>query len=181
MKKFLRRALTAVFIVAFMMSAKTVSAIKLVANSDEILADMRAHPSNYIYYGGASTGLSFFIVRNSLNVELYAPPNYIISARNITHFNSGEKVPFEGILGNRVIRYKYDYAARKMYVEREDQNKNVSWEYLEPVVKKSTKSYLYNNVVVAGEVLFYIAYKKSFYDKPLNDSFKKFLAKDRTR
>ncbi|MBR1645634.1 MAG: hypothetical protein IJ685_02535 [Selenomonadaceae bacterium] len=178
MKKFFRRALTAIFIVALMISATTAQAIERVPNEKEILADMYAHPSNYIYYGGASTGLSFFIVRNSLNVELYNPPNYIISVRGITRFDSGKD---QGILSEHIIRYKYDYTVRKMYMERQDQNKNVSWEYLEPVVKKGVKSYLYNNFVAAGEVLFYIAYKKSFYDKPLNDSFKNFLAKEHTR
>ena len=103
----------------------TVSALGRLANSDEILAEMYANPSNFIRYGGASIGMSFLIVKNSLNVELYAPPNYIISARKITHFNSGMNDKYEAIEDDSVIRYKYDYATRKMYMERQDKNKNL--------------------------------------------------------
>ncbi len=169
MKNLVRLTLTAIFVVACIFSATTAQAIGRVANEREILADMYAHPANYIRYGGASIGLSFLIARNSLNVELYNPPNYIISARRITHHNGITK---ESIEGDDIIRYKYDFAAKKMYMEKQDQNKNVSWEYLEPA---DNKSYHYDNLVAAGEFLFYIAYNMSFYDKPAMYSFQKFV------
>ena len=171
MKNWFRLALTAIFIVTLMISATTAQAWR-VEGEEAILADMYAHPENYICYGHASTGLSFLIARNSINVELYDPPNYIISARCIKHFNSGKNDKSEGIFDASIIRYKYDYTEKKMYMERQDQNKNVSWEYLEPV---NNKSYHYDNLVAAGEFLFYLAYNMSFYDKPAMYSFQKFI------
>ena len=138
------------------LTASTASAGLRLPNSDEILAEMRANPSNFIQYGAASTGLSLFIAKNSLNVEHYSPPNYIISARRVVHFNSGRiDIVEEGISNDSVIRYKYDYASRKMYMETLDEN------------KATRKTYHDDNFIAAGEYLFYFAYRMSFYDKPV--------------
>ena len=147
------------------LTASTASAGLRLPNSDEILAEMRANPSNFIQYGAASTGLSLFIAKNSLNVEHYSPPNYIISARRVVHFNSGRiDIVEEGISNDSVIRYKYDYASRKMYMETLDENKNRIWKYLDPATRKT---YHDDNFIAAGEYLFYFAYRMSFYDKPV--------------
>lgn len=154
-------------------TASTVSAFGRLPNSDEILAEMRANPSNFVQYGGMSTGVGLFIARNSLNVEHYSPPNYIISAREVFRFNSGriDKVE-EGILKDSIVRYKYDISAKKMYIETLDENKNRYWKYLNPSARKT---YHDDNPIAAGEYLFYFAYKMSFYGKPITPSAQKFI------
>ena len=166
-----------VFLVAMVsllfVTSSTASAGLRLPNSDEILAEMRANPSNFIQYGAASTGLSLFITKSSLNVEYYSPPNYIISARHVVHFNSGriDRVE-EGIIRDSIIRYKYDYASRKMYMETLDENKNHIWKYLDPSTRKT---YHDDNAIAAGEYLFYLAYRVSFYGKPLTPSAQRFI------
>lgn len=168
-----------IFLVAvvslLVLTASTASAGLRLQNSDEILAEMRANPSNFIQYGAASTGLSLFISKSSLNVEYYAPPNYVISAREVIRFNSGriDRVE-EGIIKDSNIRYKYDYASRKMYMETFDENKNRIWKYLDPATRKT---YHDDNFIAAGEYLFYFAYKMSFYDKPVTPAAQNLISR----
>lgn len=141
--------------------ATTVFAMRTLDNSDEILGELYENPSRYIRYGGASIGLSFYIDKESVNVHQYAPPKYIIAARKITHHNNGQGG--EDIEGDSVLRYFYDYDARKMYVESKDKNGILSWKLIDP---SKSKSYHDDNWVAAGEIMFYLAYNMSFYDKP---------------
>lgn len=145
--------------VILLLIAMTAMAFPRVSNSDDILRDMYATPSKYIRYGGASTGLSFLIDRTSVNVHKYAPPQYIIAARKITHFNNGQHG--EAIEADEIIRYSYDYNTKKMYVEERDNNGNNTWRYINPA---ASKSYHDDNLISAGEILFYLAYNMSFYD-----------------
>ena len=136
-------------------------AIEKVANSDAILTDMYANPGKYIRYGGASTGLSFFIDKSSINVHKYNPPEYIIAAQVITHFNA---VLREGIIKATTYRYRYDYVARRMYREVADGNGAVQWQLVDP---SASKSYHDDNWVALGEIMFCLAYNMSFYDRPI--------------
>ena len=172
MKKFLGLLVMLLFI-----STTSVSAIRLAPNSDEILDEMHSNQSNFIRYGGMSTGVTLFIAKSSLNVEFYSPPNYIISAREVVYFNSGRiDRTEEGILKESTIRYKYDIANKKMYIETIDENKNLYWKYLDPTTRKNYKD---DNPIAAGEYLFYLAYKISFYGQPVTPSAKKFINEGR--
>ena len=153
------------------LTASTASAGLRLPNSDEILAEMRANPSNFIQYGAASTGLSLFIAKNSLNVEYYSAPNYVISARQVIRFSSGRE---QGIIRDSIIKYRYDYASRKMYMETLDENKNLIWKYLDPATRKT---YHDDNFIAAGEYLFYFAYRMSFYDKPVTPAAQNLINK----
>jgi len=135
-----------------------------IANSDAILADMYANPDKYIRYGGASIGLSFLIDKTSINVHKYNPPEYIISVREITHYNSGRNDKYEQIEYDGYIRYRYDYAKKRMYKEVKDNNGILKWELVDP---SASKSYHDDNWVSLGEIMFYLAYNMSFYDKPI--------------
>ena len=165
-----------IFLIAIVSSlvftASLASAFGRLPNSDEILAEMYSNIPNFIKYGGASTGLSFLIAKNSLNVEYYSPPNYVISARKLTHFNSGKVNNYEHIESDSIIRYKYDYATKKMYVEAQDEHGNRYWEYLDPSARKTYRD---NNPIAAGEFLFYFAYKINFYGNSATGSFSQFL------
>ena len=135
-----------------------------IANSDAILTDMYANLGKYIRYGGASTGLSFLIDRTSINVHKYNPPEYIISARQITHFNSGRNDKYEQIEYDGYVRYRYEYDKRKMYREVKNDNGVLKWELVDP---SASKSYHDDNWVALGEIMFYLAYNMSFYDSPI--------------
>ena len=135
-----------------------------IANSDTILADMYANLGKYIRYGGASTGLSFLIDRTSINVHKYNPPEYIISARQITHFNSGRDDKYEQIGYDGYVRYRYEYDKRKMYREIKNDSGLYAWELVDP---SASKSYHDDNWVSLGEIMFYLAYNMSFYDTPI--------------
>lgn len=165
-----------IFLVAMVsllvLTTSTASAIGRLSNSDEVLAEMYSNMPNFIRYGGVSTGLSFLIAKSSLNVEYYSPPTYIISARKITHFNRGTIDNYEHIESDSIIRYKYDYATKKMYIEIQDENGNFYWKYLDISARKT---YHDDNPIAAGEFLFYFAYKISFYENPVTGSFKQFL------
>ena len=116
--------------------------------------------------------MSFIIAKNSLNVEYYSPPNYVISARKIVHFNSGAENNYENIESDSIIRYKYDYATKKMYVEAQEENGSRYWDYLDPSARKTYRD---DNPIAAGEFLFYLAYKINFYGNPVTNSFSRFL------
>lgn len=167
----MRKVLLAVMVYLLVFTAATASAIGRLPNSDEILAEMRANKSNFVQYGAASTGLSLFITKSSLNVEYYSPPTYIISAREVVKFNSGRE---EGILKDSIIKYKYDTANKKMYIDTLDEKGNHYWKYLDPLARKT---YHDNNFIAAGEYLFYFAYKMSFYDKPVTPATQNLMSK----
>lgn len=181
-----------IFVVAivflFFLVASSASAIGRLPNSDEILAEMYANPSNFIRYSGASTGLSFLIAKSSLNVEYYSPPTYIISVRKMTHFNRGTNDNYEAILEDSIIRYKYDIVSKKMYVEAQGDSGEGYWKYLDPskqevsnLIKSGEFEQKTYDLISAGEFLFYFAYKTIFYGNPSSGSFKEFLDKGITR
>ena len=59
-----------------------------------------------------------------------------------------------------------------MYIETLDENKNRYWKYLDP---SAQKTYHDDNLIAAGEYLFYFAYKMSFYGKPVTPSAQKLI------
>lgn len=145
----------------FMMIAANCFAFFKVDNEQAILEDMYSNPYNYIYYGAASTGFSFYYYKPSVDVQKYEPPNYIIAIRSLTRHT----VPGENITSDRIIRFKYNYDSRKMWIEtRDEDSKNLIWKDVDPT---KSKNYHDDNLVAAGEVLFYLAYKMSFFDKPV--------------
>ena len=62
-------------------SMTTVFAFEKIDTSDNVLAEMRSNPKNFIRYGGQSIGLTFFLAKNSVNVVKYNLPQYIIAVR----------------------------------------------------------------------------------------------------
>lgn len=158
--------LAAVVLSIIFMAGNYVSAHRA-PNGDETLADMYAHPKNYIYFASASTGFSFFYYKPSVDVQQYNPPNYIIAARVITrHVSPGETI-FDDSM---IVKFRYDYNSRKMWAEVLDDNRNLTWKEIDPA---KSQNYHDNNWVAAGEVLFYLAYNMSFFDNPVTEPAKK--------
>ncbi len=70
---------------------------------------------NYIYCG-ASMGAGFFVDRNSLVVEEYDPPIYILSIDVLMAGHYYDDSANVTLGRRRTSRFKYDYSTRKMYL-----------------------------------------------------------------
>lgn len=103
----------------------------------------------------AHMGTAWYVDRSSLNVQKYAPPQYIIAV-NLVSVQDANR-------GNTAIssvvtrRYFYNWNTRAMYVER-DLNSN-DWRYL-----KTEAIWAETGITLpAGEMAFYLAYGLKFY------------------
>lgn len=131
---------------------------------------------NYIFCD-VRTGVATYLDRSSLNVQKYAPPEYIIAANFITvqpaKFREDSSAPEHpmyingelcGLYGPNTLRFKYDWDSRKMYVENtsrivEDDNRE--WGF----VPRPGQGLPYEvNIAREGEMLFYSAYHMRFYN-----------------
>lgn len=139
--------------------------------------------NNYLFCG-YTQGVAFFVDRNTLNVEKYSPPIYIISVAVVNvrnYFNGGNQLG-----SRRNYRFKYDYLTRKMYLytpeggeslrkryenqyrnnpqkmnEARDIDWNSEWTYVFPEVFYGEGA-VFPNV---GEIAFALAYKIKFHTK----------------
>ena len=134
------------------------------------IADDLENNPNYIYYGGAGTGISFFLDKTSINVNKYEPPVYIIAFINMSYSAGFPKGGRPESVTPITVWYKYNYDSRKMYLGRQQVDGTFSWEYINPQ-EVNTNSAI-NSMVTGGELAFYLAYNRSFYDEPIS-----FLAK----
>lgn len=114
---------------------------------------------NYILCDG-HMGQGWYIVRDSLAVEEYEPPEYVIRVEmvaaesaigNVDDFYNGGKGK---ILGRFNKRFKYNWDAKTMYVEN-----NQGWRYLNPVGCWAESGIF----MPAGEIAFALAYNMKFY------------------
>ena len=137
---------------------------------------------NYIFCG-ASMGAGYFVDRNSLVVEKYSPPIYILSIDVVSagnYFNDGRDTK----LGRRhTDRFMFDYGTRTMYLytpngdgkylktryenhyrDRKDKlNKNIDWNsdwtYVDPDVFYGEGAMF----PTSGEIAFALAYNLKFH------------------
>ena len=140
--------------------------------STEILNNMYNEPSRYIDFGFIGMGMCFFVDKNSIRVDQYNPPKYIISFREIPFsINNGNHA-----YDNNLTRYMYDYKSQKMYREYY-KNRNFNqpfWEEIDSDVTHFSGRTGDSRLVwiAEGEVAFYLAYNMSFYKKPISDVLK---------
>lgn len=137
----------------------------------ESLADMKKNPQNYISCGGLGTDVGAYVYKNSIDVQKYAPPEYVIAFKEvyrIVHRDKTETVKYV------MERYKYNFKEKKIYLEIKYENGRTEWELLDtnslkegPVGKRT--------ILAAGEIAFYLAYNISFFDKPLTDFAQNFI------
>lgn len=169
--------------VAMLLASSTASeAMSKIANSDFILADLHAHPNSYIRFGGHSIGCSYYMSKSSIAIQKYEPPTYILTVQTYDHMNViTPELPegrIEYISHAKVLRFKYDYDTRKIYVEETDRNGAKHWEYIDPK-RMNDNDYSYHRgmwaKLVAGEMCFYLAYNMSFFDKPYSHELKEAL------
>ena len=140
---------------------------------------------NYIYCG-ASMGAGFFVDRNSLSVEKYNPPQYIISIDVVevgNYFNNGSTK----ISRRKNCKFMYNYSTRKVYIytpdviSRQDMRKryetqvqkidqsidwNSDWVILDVYYGEGTGHYK-----DAAEVAFALAYKLKFSNSNFYENY----------
>ena len=111
---------------------------------------------NYIYCGAYRTWVGY-AVRNSLNVERYNPPDYVISIDIVNLENRGKME----IKGRDTARFAYDWESKQAYKIEKDGN----WTLLDPISHTEGIGYGGSRLVEAqeAEIFFYLAYKKKFY------------------
>ncbi len=133
-------------------------------NDTATLNDMRNNPLNYLAVGNISREISLYINKNSINVQEYSPPNYIIAFTEVAYIVPlNAKSPNEISAQPYLRRYKYNLDEQKMYRELKDSDGNfIDWEEVIPVSKGPNISY-----TAKGEIVFCLAYNRSFYDEPV--------------
>lgn len=118
---------------------------------------------NYISFDGGM-GRIWYVVANTINVQRYNPPEYII-AIDIVQVN-----PENNTMGRqRTERFLYNYDLQEMYIESYNpENKTYYWEYLKDP-EKAVKVHVSSRPISMGEIAFALAYNMSFYkDGPLS-------------
>lgn len=114
---------------------------------------------NYILCDG-HMGQGWYIVRDSLTVEKYEPPEYIIrmqivaaesSIGSVEDFYNGGKGKITNSFSKR---FKYNWDEKTMFVEY-----NKDWRYLNPVGCWAESGIFMS----AGEIAFALAYNMKFY------------------
>lgn len=107
---------------------------------------------NYVLVDGTQ-GTAWYAVRNSLNVERYNPPNYIISI-NIVVVDNADRGNTK-IRGSKIHRFYYDWEFKKAYIQADDGSLSM----LDP----NAKGFRRTAMADRAEIVFYLAYKKKFW------------------
>lgn len=157
------KKLLGVFILIMVMTIPAIS-------SASLFNDLRNDP-NYIYLGHIGTGTGLFLDKTSINVHEYNPPYYTIACVNLWWAYPDPRK--DELLKTRVHRYRYDYAKKEIYFEKHDINNNPYWDELNP--KEFLKMESSQAFLVEPELVFYLAYNISFYDKPLSPKAKAYI------
>ena len=116
--------------------------------------------SNYILVDGHMGG-AWYVDRSSLNVEKYAPPEYVIAVNVVTADSAigDERDFYSGGQGKitdvRTYRFYYNWNTKRMY---QDQNGNLA--YIDPWGPWASTGVR----MPAGEMAFYLAYNLKFYE-----------------
>ena len=105
-------------------------------------------------------GVAWYVDRSSLNVEKYAPPEYVIEVNVVTADSAiGDEWDFYSggqgkITDVRIYWFYYNWNTKRMY---QDQNGNLS--YIDPWGPWASTGV----TMPAGEMAFYPAYNLKFY------------------
>ena len=118
-------------------------------------------------------GVAWYVDRNSLVVQKYDPPQYIIAVNVVTASSAynDENDFYNGGRGKikevTTKRFFYNWDLREMYIDTTGKD---GWRYLKP-----NGSWAETGISMpAGEIAFYLAYKMKFYGgKSFYDSFLK--------
>ncbi len=154
LKKIFLLVLTAMIILAFLLAICSSNAL---ANS-KYTPFLNGDP-DYIHCA-AHLGISYYVVRDSVEIESYTPAGTIISVDLLHVEVKGQSPPFEVheepiITRTETVYYLFDQENEKMYYLDNDE-----WRFLQPGVSSWAHGRKY---VYAGDVVFYLIYGEGFY------------------
>lgn len=138
------------------------------STGSSVLINSLKNDPNYIYIGGVGSGFAILLDKTSINVHEYNPPYYTIAFIRIDYSNIPPRVPIEAIKSS-VHRYHYDYDTRKIFSEGFDK----TWHYVDPVDLSKTNGG--RSMLAEAELVFYLAYDMSFFDKPLSPRMQEYI------
>ena len=108
---------------------------------------------NYILCDG-HMGVAWYVDRSSLNVQKYAPPQYIIAVNVVTVPDADKGST--AISQVKTYRFFYNSDLVRMYLDR---NLNDDWSYIDP-----NGSWAQTGIIMpTGEIAFALAYNYKFY------------------
>lgn len=130
-----------------------ITMLSSVAFANDLYPDHLNGNSNYILCDG-HMGYAWYVDRSSLNVQKYAPPQYIIAV-NVVEVPNADR-GYTAISNVKTYRFFYNSDLVQMYV---DYNLNDNWKYLDP-----KGSWAETGIAMpAGEIAFALAYNYKFY------------------
>ena len=132
------------------------------------------------------TGTAFYLDKSSINIELNAPPYYIITAVTVNVLNSGVSPDHPKYNKDETPRdtrsYKFFYDEDEMDM-REKYSPTTEWRYMRPQGINAESGFF----MWVGEAVFYVATGRKFYgnylwkdvDSRTNETHKDEQGKDR--
>lgn len=141
------------FVVSFMAVFMMMISTALAATYTSPYPEHLGGDANYILCDG-HMGSAWYIDRSSLNVQKYAPPQYIIAV-NVVRVDDADRGN-TAIADVKTYRFFYNIDLGRMYVDR---NLNDDWRYINP-----DGSWAETGIVMpVGEMAFALAYNYKFY------------------
>lgn len=121
-----------------------------------VLLSMEQDPSHYYFGQGLGTGAGTYIDVNTIAVDLYNPPEYIISYDTIqTRYPGYPNIKLTERVRTRIY---YNYDKQEAYYEWTNRDNQLEWNYITPDTPHSM-----DNV---ADMVFSIAYNMHFYKNP---------------
>lgn len=142
------------------MLALTTSAISISAEAyrhdPAVLRAMEQDPTHYYFGQGLGTGAGTYIDVNTISVDLYNPPEYIISFDTIQIRYPG--YPKIKLTEKERTRIYYNYDKQVAYYEIKNLDNQLEWEYIIPDTPHSMDG--------TADMVFSVAYNMHFYKNP---------------
>lgn len=147
--------LLAAVITLLSFSAVTLSAeaYRGLYHDPQVLAEMEQDPTHYYNGHGLGTGAGTYVDINTIAVEQYSPPEYIISYDSIRY--AYPWVPKVKLVAKERVRLLYNYDKQSVYCEYVDRNNIRRWKFIEPGASHS----MYGE----ADMIFLLAYNMHFY------------------
>lgn len=159
--KILNLFVAGITLLSFSVVMPSAEAYKDRYNDPQVLREMEHDPTHYYFGHGFGTGAGTYVDINTIAVEKYNPPEYIISYDSIWYNYPG--VPKIKLVSKDRVRLLYNYDKQTVYCETVDENNIHKWEYIEPGVPHS--------MYMEADMIFLIAYNMHFYKNQKYQSY----------
>ncbi len=129
------------------------SGVQAYVHNPLILAEIEERPANYYYGHGLGSGAFTFVDKTSVNVEVYEPPEYIITYDSI---DCRYPIPNKKKLTSmKRVRLYFNYDKQEAYVEKMNRAGENEWKFITPSAPHSMN--------YEADMVFGMAYNMHFY------------------